>query len=282
MRSSKPLQAAWTFPWLGVVVLLHACGGPPAKSAPASRDPVERDRTGSFDESASGPMTPRRTGCLPEMVRIPGGDFVMGCSDGASDERPSHRVHVRTFCLDLDEVIADEYAACVAAGRCSEVEGACAATDAEREAVRLPRNCVSLEQAQTYCEQLGARLPTEAEWEYAARGGAREWAYPVGMQAPSAREACMDRSDGPCDIRSFPPEVFGLHDLSGNVREWVADPYQPYLLEGEGPSCDCMRALARGGSWQDQWDSGLRSAARHGSRPEPDRAIGFRCARDSE
>lgn len=232
----------------------------------------------------AGEEAPVLADCPVGMAAIPAGQFKMGCQQGEPEERPVHAVGLSAFCLGVTEVTVGEYAACVRAGKCASVEdrGASAATchPVGSPSLDHPQSCVAREQAARYCAWVGGRLPTEAEWEYAARFGAENWAYPIGLTHPSPEEACIGRR-APCAVRSFRPEAFGLHDMTGNLHEWVSDDYAEYTLQSRTDARGTLsgiRAVARGGSFSESYDN-LRSTRRHLDMPGPSPRIGFRCAR---
>ncbi|MBM4359042.1 MAG: SUMF1/EgtB/PvdO family nonheme iron enzyme [Deltaproteobacteria bacterium] len=219
-----------------------------------------------------------------ECVPVPSTWYLMGSNDGQPDEQPVHEVAVAAFCLDRTEVTVAAYAACAAEGKCTPAfaGGFCNAGVAGRE--NHPINCVDWNQATAYCKAQGQRLPTEEEWEYAARGtdGRR---YPWGNAAPS-NQLCWDgegndqgkgNRQSTCAVGAYPSgrSPFGLDDLSGNVWEWTASGYSSSY---SSPRSDTNRVY-RGGSWDSDDPSRVRSAAR--SRVAPtDRSVhlGFRCA----
>ena len=170
-----------------------------------------------------------------EWVRIEGGSFSMGSNDGDSWERekPVHRVTVPTFEMTKTQVTVDQYKACVEAGACTAPFSGGDCNWGQSDRGEHPINCVDWHQAQAYAGWAGARLPSEAEWEYAARSGGRDWKYPWGDEIATCDRAVMyDGGDG-CGRNSTWPvcskprgnTVQGLCDMAGNVDEWVQDWY---------------------------------------------------------
>jgi formylglycine-generating enzyme required for sulfatase activity len=251
-------------------------GGP----APAARcDPAD-PRTAPFVAAAFAAPAPRAVVTGPPlegMTRLPAGYFVMGANDG-EDAKPIHEVAVARFDLDVTEVTVRAYRACVEAGACEAPhEGRfCNGTDAARDA--HPANCVDANMAAAFCAHLGARLPTEEEWEYAARGGAEHRVYSWGREPPDATRACYDHP-GTFPVASFPKGAFGLYDVSGNVWEWTQSFYAPY----PDPATEGTHLVYRGGSWSRRYPRWLNSGLRNRYRPEEwSAAIGVRCARSVE
>jgi formylglycine-generating enzyme required for sulfatase activity len=200
-------------------------------------------------------------------------------------------VAVSSFALDATEVTVGEYRECVRAGRCApafetisvpgmsaaEVERWSQLCNREREdRLSHPVNCVDWNQASAYCRWKGKRLPTDDEWEWAARGGKAGSAYPWG-NAPPAGQLCWSDGDsrgrsGTCSVGAFPQgdSPSGIKDLSGNVWEWTATSrWSP------------VSRTIRGGGWADT--SAPSVAAASSLEPELRRRaadVGFRCARD--
>jgi len=210
------------------------------------------------------------------MVSIPAGSFMMGSNDGEADEKPVHRVSVAGFAMDVTEVTTAAYSACVQAGRCSA-----AGTDAycnygHSDKNNHPINCVDWDQATAYCASVGKRLPTEEEWEYAARGtDGRKYSW--GNEEPGTRACWNQRSArSTCSVGSYASGVFGLKDMAGNVYEWTASGYSSDYRNNRGNSA----RVHRGGGWYAQVASFLRSSSRDWNAPS-DRIsyLGFRCAR---
>jgi sulfatase modifying factor 1 len=217
--------------------------------------------------------------------------------DMFSDELPARTVQLSAFWLDRTEVTVAEYAHCVRLGRCREVPFNLGARRFEH--ADFPRSRVTWEDAVAYCKFRGARLPTEAEFERAARG-ALQHRYPWGglYNSHAANHGRygwhpQDASDGFAELAPvgcFPSgrTPAGFLDLAGNVREWVSDRYLPQYDEndrinpqGPGPTAALNLHVVRGGGYQDgpPW---LRAAARDGAPPDTRRPdIGFRCARSA-
>ena len=207
------------------------------------------------------------------MVWIEGGTFMMGSNDGGSDEKPVHQVTVNGFYMDKTEVTQAEYERVMGNNPSSF-----------KNCPDCPVESVSWDDAKAYCEKVGKRLPTEAEWEYAARAGSTTKYY-WGNGAPDAY-AWYDGNSGQKThpVGQKQPNAWGLYDMSGNVWEWCSDWYnEDYYAnspaqDSKGPSSGTGRVL-RGGSWFNLPES-LRSANRVRNGPD-DRFInnGFRCVR---
>ena len=228
---------------------------PPAKAAPAK------------PPQAKAPQAAKPK-CKQGMVGIPAGTFTMGDD---VDTSKAGQVTVEAFCMDRTEVTTAAYATCVKTGKCTGFDYPwCNSGVAGRG--NHPINCVYWNQATAYCEAQGQRLPTEEEWEYAARGTDGR-VYPWGNAEP-AGQLCWDRygegkPNSTCAVGSFPKgnSPFGLSDMSGNVWEWTSSAYS----ETEG--------VFRGGGW-DVYDLSLvRSASRSLFIPSDlGSVLGFRCA----
>jgi serine/threonine-protein kinase len=208
-----------------------------------------------------------------DRVAIPAGPFTQGSTRGEEDERPARKVTLKAFVIDRTEVTRGDYAACVDAGRCKP-SGDKTAGDA-----KLPVAGVDWNDAQAYCKFAGGRLPTEAEWEKAARGtDGRE--YPWGNDVDCARAnwgnfegegPCAGKNPGhPVAVGRYPTGAspYGVLDMGGNVWEWVADKYDQ----------DPGRRVVRGGSCC-SFFVGPRAPNRNAWAPDHrDGDLGFRCA----
>ena len=225
--------------------------------------------------SAGALAAQRQTAARADRVLVPAGPSKQGSTKGEEDERPERTVVVKAFAIDRTEVTRARYAACVAARRCKAVPPA---TDVDADPA-LPVTGVSWADAQAYCKFAGGRLPTEIEWEKAARG-ADGRAYPWGDELDCAHAnwgnfdgegPCAGKNPGrPARVGSYPSgaSVYGVLDLGGNVWEWVADKYDD----------DPGRRVVRGGSCCSYF-VGPRAANRNAWAPEHrDADLGFRCA----
>jgi len=293
---------------------------------PGPAVPAQPDRKSSAEEKklaeASGKVEEQRKqeaakreawkGNKPkeEEVPVPAGEFFMGCNEQVDaecndDEKPGRRVYVKAFKIDKTEVTVAQYRQCVEAGACNgdgltmpfwagadneehpEWAWACNWGKAERES--HPINCLTWEQARAYCAWVGKRLPTEAEWEKAARGtDGRKYPWGnqgygvVGQVANIADETAKrnqpnwavatgydDGYYGTAPVGSFPAGAspYGALDMAGNVWQWTADWYDD----------DHKFRAERGGSWFNQ-PSFTRASTRYGDAPTL-RGIstGFRC-----
>lgn len=196
---------------------------------------------------------------LSDLVAIPGGEFWMGQDDGRDEERPAHAVSVPSFALCRFQATNADYEAFrLATGRLP----APFAARAEFARPDQPVVAVSWFDAAAYCDWLSARtdrrlrLPTEAEWERAARGGLERKLYPWGNQPVVERENYDSRwQQGPEPVGASAPNGFGLCDMCENVHEWCADWYDPLYYavsprqDPRGPDHGLRRA-SRGGSWR--------------------------------
>jgi formylglycine-generating enzyme required for sulfatase activity len=267
------------------------------------------------------------------MVLVPGGKFFMGSDDKADldFERPAHQVTLQPYCIDKYEVTVERYKACSDKGECKRAslendwdgikesdkkafDPLCNARDVEGKA-KHPINCVDWSQADAFCKATAphGRLPTEAEWEFAARGpDGRK--FPWGDEWPDAKylnacgkeclswgqknhqeETAMYKDDdgyaNTAPVGSFPKGAsrYGVEDVVGNVWEWTADWYAPYTgapaVDPKGADADTDGAgrVIRGGAWNGGYPAWVRPTFRYHDKPEKKSyGVGFRCAASLE
>jgi len=233
-----------------------------------------------------------RTQGSDSMVFIPAGSFMMGSEIGYSKESPVHEVSLEAFWIDQTEVTNAMYAHCVAAGGCNQPPHVDNVDYRYTDPAYAdyPIVFVSWQDARDYCEWFGARLPSEAEWEYAARGGLEGAIYPWGDETPICEDGAINgASFSGCDERdthpigSYSPNGYGLYDMAGNVWEWTSSLLKPYPYNAndgrEDLSAQGYRIFRGGGYWQDE--NGLRVSARgYLSTEFPAYGyLGFRCAK---
>lgn len=256
-----------------------------------ARESAEADRDGQAAiELASTPGRRfRDCDACPEMIEVPIGSYVMGSIGeevgGFVDEWPTHRVRIRyRLAVGVYEVTFGEWDACVVAGACDRN----VADDEGWGRGRRPVN-VSWENAQKFLEWLGTetgeeyRLPSEAEWEYVARAGTTT-RYHFGDEISKRQANYGGNVDKAVLVGSYPANAFGLHDVHGNVWEWVADCWNDSYFDAPSDGSawmtgDCGQRVVRGGSWVN--DAGtLRSALRYSlENGYWSNGVGFRVAR---
>jgi formylglycine-generating enzyme required for sulfatase activity len=281
---------------------------------------------------ASAPALPPRTTCPEGTALVPGGKFYMGSDDTTFPLwQPSHKVTLDSFCMDVTEVTAAAYKVCSDQGECKRPadtpdyprsEGTTDEQHAKNKAAYAelcnfgkpgreshPINCVSWDLADAYCRFLKKRLPTEAEWEYAARGSdgrklpwgdapgdekhmnacgaeCNRWEAAHGLKISATMYTADDGFPGTAPVESFPAGVtrFGLHDMIGNVWEWTGDWFATYkpgeVVNPKGaPAGD--RKVMRGGGFNGGVQMWLDPAFRyHQLATASTPGLGFRCAAD--
>ena len=234
-----------------------------------------------------------------EMAFVPAGWFMMGCNEPVDqgcdqDEMPYHRVWLDSYYVDVSEVTVGMYRHCVEAGGCTAPEPGPGCNWGEVGRDNHPANCTDWFQAKAYCEWAGKHLPTEAQWEKAARGtDGRIW--PWGNDAPTCERCVMGEGGVGCGSGGTLPACskeagrspYGACDMSGNVMEWVQDlqdqgfyarspERNPVNPGGDKGKLHCLR----GGERAYTILSFLRTSNRDGLQPEySNYGIGFRCTK---
>ncbi len=261
---------------------------PSAPAAPSAQPATSSIAAAPAPVATSAPpsaVQARLTG-EPEMVMLPGGTFAMGSSEDPT-EKPIHRVSVRPFAIGKYPVTVREWNACVGAKACTPT--AASATEDDR-----PVTNVSWADAEQFANWLAQtthkpyRLPSEAEWEYAARGNTEtKFWWGASLAAGKANcKGCGDPYDAaqPLKVGQFAPNPFGLYDMGGGVAQWVADCYHRDFAGAPSDGSawvggDCFTHVLKGGSWRND-----PSYVRPASRDQYDTAVrypthGFRVAR---
>ena len=228
-----------------------------------------------------------------EMALVPAGEFLMGSTSSdkqaGKDEMPQHKVFLDDYYIDLTEVTNTMYRACEKSGACKPPMDKTSSSRSsyydDPEFEDYPVINVEWEQARSYCEWRGARLPSEAEWEKAGRGTEAE-IYPWGDQTDCSLANISKCADDTTKVGEYPSGAspYGPLDMIGNVWEWVQDWYLDTYYQSSpsqnptGPASGEHRSM-RGGSCSTTWEN-ARGANRSWRSPsETNPFIGFRCAR---
>ena len=290
--SRGPLAAALAIVVLLVGVMVGVGIWLADDSATASKLPDVPTATASTSAGATSSVATSSAATLEApagMVAIPAGSYRIGCAEDElrcfSDEGPVHPVDVAAFSIMTTEVTKADYQDCMAAGDCPATARRAGCVFAKPGSNDRPVNCVTWTAAVSYCRHRGWRLPTEVEWEAAARGPeARR--FPWGAEPPSCERTSMHdgRREGcgsglPQPVGSHPADrsAAGVLDLGGNVREWTASDYLPYP---GGKTLPSRRGkVNRGGSYRERVDE-LGTTYTRGVDPteEAHPELGFRCA----
>lgn len=251
----------------------------------------------------SGPTAPSAPAVAPgtvqisekdgmQMVYVPAGLFIMGSFIGTADEQPEHSVALDAFWIDKTEVSNGMYALCEQSGSCvrpPDQSNTHSAYYSASQFANYPVIALDWSSANAYCTWAGRRLPTEAEWEKAARGtDGRN--YPWGDTPPNDSRLNFNNSMGDTvPVGGFlgGASPYGVLDMAGNVNEWVSDWYDAgyYAISPHsnptGPADGILKVL-RGGSWHTD-EFNIRSADRHYLDPDfRNIVIGFRCAQTAQ
>jgi len=221
------------------------------------------------------------------MRLIPAGDFTMGSDDEmAGEAQPAHTINLPDFYMDVYEVTRARYKECVTAGVCSEVENV-ASVDSFYASPDYPMSSVDWEKANVYCESWrGSHLPSEAEWEKAARGTDGR-TYPWGEEFDSSYVKLEADSSGEFlgNVGSYEKgkSPYGMYDMAGSVWEWTADPLTVYPgNQGDHSYYRDTDRVLRGGSWDHPDQYVLTTWFRFASFTGDNSGYtGFRCAKDA-
>ena len=264
-----------------------------ANAAPVAAPPAASPEAGNV---AGNDPSAGKTGAPVEWVSIGGGKFTMGTDNDMVDAfKPSHAVTIATFEMSKTLITVDQYAECVGKGACTKpgTYGYCNWGKTDRDRTKDPVNCVDWDQANQYAKFKGARLPSESEWEYAAKSAGKDQMYPWGDEFANCERAVMATiSSYGCGSGSTLPvcskpagnTAQGLCDMGGNLLAWVQDkwhasytgaPADGSAWEGQG-----SYRVVRGGAFNSSTAELLRTYYRDGrDAGRPDGFIGFRLAR---
>jgi formylglycine-generating enzyme required for sulfatase activity len=285
--------------WLPILLIALSSVKPGSPTQPNFHTPL------TYLDIVTSVYLPVVNKALPpvEMVSVPGGAFQMGCSPQDSschaNERPLHTVRLSPFLIDKYEVTNAHYTACVDSGTCTPPPTNASVLRPDYytnpEYADYPVIAVTWYQAAEYCSWQGKRLPTEAEWEKAARGSQDARIFPWGNAWPDCSWVNGRSGSGFCvgdtvAVGSFPhaSSPSGAMEMAGNVWEWVADWYDPQYYQRypeqdwprnpQGPGSGIFKSI-RSGAWDIGMD-GARVSRRVGGLPyDLDTSTGFRCAR---
>jgi serine/threonine protein kinase len=239
----------------------------------------------ALSSTAAPSVVPAPTSAAPpskapprEKVAFSAATFTMG---NAATETPAHKVFLPAFVLDRTEVTVAAYRACVDAGKCSppdvKKDPRCNWPQPGRD--DHPVDCVDQKQAAAFCASKGMRLPTEEEWEYAARGMEGR-PFPWKGEGATPARACYDQPSGTCPVGSHPegdtPE--GVADMAGNVWEWTKSPFCPYAT----PVCGSKAWVIRGGSASSKAELIAATVRFDAAGSDHYAGLGFRCAADGD
>lgn len=288
------------------IALLNGCSSDSSKSESNKKPPIKPINPPIVEPQPSPnpePNPPNSPINEKEMVVVPEGEFSMGCDlkddSLCYNSKPAHKVYLSSFEIDKYMVTYNRYNECIEAGKCTELFFGAACNAHMPWNSDHPVNCVDFEQAKNFCEFDNKRLPTEAEWEKAARGTDGR-IYPWGNETPSCDLVVMNKklSDeimGPgCGAGTTRPvgskpkgaSAYGAMDMAGNLFEWTSDWFSPdYFKDSpyrnpKGPETGEKKVL-KGSSWLVRTNTGIASNLRTDYSPlGQGYVVGFRCARD--
>ena len=272
---------------LSVLLVILACpamGAAPIEKSAKEQAPSQRQ---AQTQSLETPAVPRPP--IGSMVSVPAGEFTMGSQDGDSDERPVHKVQLNAFDIDVYEVTVGQYEEFLRSGDAHPPLDWITMNQSSHK--KRPVSNVDWSDAAAFCKWSGKRLPTEAEWEKAARGTDGRL-YPWGNDPPTPRHANYGKPGSHNYEASAPVGTFedgkspyGLYDMAGNVSEWVSDWYETdYYMnspqQNPGGLTSGAFKVIRGGAWNSSARN-LRSSDRSWDPPSfrSQYFPGFRCAK---
>jgi len=258
-----------------------------SKTGTANSNSPAKTEANKEETTANGSSGNTHRNSIPPagMIRIDGGTFVMGSNDGDEYSKPAHTVSLKSFFIDADEVTCEQYKKCVDAGKCAApTTWSNSSYPAGDE--RRPVTGVTWDDANSYARWAGKRLPTEEEWEYAARGP-KNLKYPWGNswkpgcanadKEGEARRGMVDVGSYNCDSDS------GAKDMIGNAWEWTSSDWQPYPGSRSEFAKTTGQKVIRGGTWDTpkEFATGiLRAPLTVADDKSGYQRTGFRCAKD--
>lgn len=261
---------------LGIGILL-------ALNVEAGSSPTEAECAKIVADAVAALAKAPQNACLEGFAYIPAGPFVMGSSTGGENELPVRTVNTDAYCMAIHETTNAEYQKVMMIVPVAMPKGYVGKGEI-KEDIKIPQQpfvMVDWMQADVYCKKVGGRLPTEAEWEKAARGP-HGLEYGTQSGTLSKKEAHYDGKTF-TDVCSYPKNAYGLCDMTGNVWEWANDWYakdaykQMKSQNPQGPKGGEFKVL-RGGSWLDSNPAHLRAALRNNRAPAFQHLfVGFRC-----
>lgn len=297
-----PLPPTTTAASAPVVTPSTSTSTTPSASATASASPATSSSATPIAAIPSGEAAVALKPFLTDMVRVPAVTFTMGTDREGKGDGPAHKVTLtKAFYVDRTEVTAEAYGACIEDGACKptrvhagEIPGEAWGCNTEKDRPKFPANCVDRAQAAKYCAYASKRLPTEAEWELAARS-TDDREFPWGSAPPTrCTQAIIMTLSGDCHERKLPGETgatvdgksaYGALDMAGNVWEWVSDGYEPYppsaTTDPDVPVASGGRGVLRGGSWDYSVTSAKVTFRLPLAPTTGNVSTGFRCARDA-
>jgi len=281
---------------LGAIILLFGCGGGSQDTSNTTDTSEAPEYCGSAEYGGTVVGVPN---CNDGTCEVPAGSFWMGSTTGRYDECPPRLVELSTYKIGKYEVTRGEYDLCVEAEVCEARPSECGAHSHDWDEELLPATCVDYSQASAYCSWSGGRLPTEAEWERAARGDdGVKWSW--GNSSPTCSDANFRFVSWYCftsviEVGQYPnsESPWGLLDTAGNAWEWTGDYYDhdyytyaedidpmgPELcsLSSNEEDTDCHHRVIRGGAFNTTEDTTTGSARSFAHEDAADENLGFRC-----